>query len=420
MQSSQLSNDKRETVRREVDRLLGRSQAFRAVPQGLQAEIADNTARVAEALAGGGSANLSDPYAAPLRPRGARRQSAARARGLSRDPRHRLVRASDQFRAEAALAGAEAAGALIREVDFTRFVSELVTGVFHSVVQSSMDQMKAYAELVKSVATSLNEFRDENVSVNQGRDHLVSRFPNLFQINVVDDQPRVIARDGAEFADLPDFGGEFGLDEDITDIDEETIEQKLVPAARDSLARSRQKLLATMVLMGINRIIVTDGKINAKVRFKFSARDSMQRKSTAVDFERLGRQVITTRASEEEESGSGDEAYDEEGNLLQTGAGNRYATDMEATIEQPMIQITDQTDTQSEAEIVSAGNLTGEVSLNFRSETVPLERMLETDQVMALNELGSGHAVPPPGGAPAEGSTPSAPLAPTAPAPTTP
>jgi hypothetical protein len=31
---------------------------------------------------------------------------------------------------------------------------------------------------------------------------------------------------------------------------------------------SRQQLLATMVLMGINRIVVTDGRISAKVTFK--------------------------------------------------------------------------------------------------------------------------------------------------------
>ena len=38
-----------------------------------------------------------------------------------------------------------------------------------------------------------------------------------------------------------------------------TTENELVPAARE-----RQQLLATTILMGINRIIVTDGKINFK------------------------------------------------------------------------------------------------------------------------------------------------------------
>ncbi len=407
MRPNRLSSEQASIVRGRVDALLNQSEAFSRLSRPEREEIAAHTAQVAGALAAQPGAR--DPYAFPAR-------GLAEVR-LGRDRLgERNIRASDPFRAEAALAGAAAAGALVQEVNFTRFVTELVDGVFHSIVQSSMDQMKAYGELVKSVVSSLNEFRDENVSVNQGRDHLVSRFPNLFQISVMDDQPRVTARDGAEFADLPDFAGEFGLDEEITDIDEETIEQKLVPAARDSLAQSRQKLLATMVLMGINRIVVTDGRINAKVRFKFSARDTMSRMQTAVDYENFGTTYVTTKGSEEEEAVPGEDTYDEDGNLLKTGEGNKYATDFEATIEKPLIQITDQTQAKTEAEIVSSGNLTGEVQLNFRSETLPLERMLDTNQVTRLNELGAGHGAPPPGAAGAATAQPS----PTPPAPVPP
>ena len=39
------------------------------------------------------------------------------------------------------------------------------------------------------------------------------------------------------------------------------IEAQLVPAAKRRLAAGRQQLLSTMVLMGINRIVVTDGSI---------------------------------------------------------------------------------------------------------------------------------------------------------------
>src|SRR4029079_15166729 len=89
---------------------------------------------------------------------------------------------------------------------------------------------------------------------------------------------------GMAEADLPNFREELGLSEDITSLDEETIEEKLVPAARNDLARSRQGLLATMVLMGINRIIVTDGKINAKLKFDFRARDTMQTNAQTYDY----------------------------------------------------------------------------------------------------------------------------------------
>src|SRR5437899_8027455 len=72
----------------------------------------------------------------------------------------------------------------------------------------------------------------------------------------------------------------------LSSLDDESIEEKLVPSARTQLATSRQQLLATMVLMGINRIVVTDGKIQAKIMYDFQARDNakMQRSATAMDY----------------------------------------------------------------------------------------------------------------------------------------
>ena len=47
------------------------------------------------------------------------------------------------------------------------------------------------------------------------------------------------------------------------------------------MARSRQQLLASMVLLGINRIVVTDGAINAKVVFDLKANDEAKREARA-------------------------------------------------------------------------------------------------------------------------------------------
>ena len=60
--------------------------------------------------------------------------------------------------------GVQQAGQMLREINFPAFVASLIEGTFHSIVKSSIEQMNAYAEMVKSVAQSLNEFRDENVT----------------------------------------------------------------------------------------------------------------------------------------------------------------------------------------------------------------------------------------------------------------
>jgi len=43
--------------------------------------------------------------------------------------------------------------------------------------------------------------------------------------------------------------------------------RQVVAATRRRPARNRQPILATVVLMGINRIVVSDGRISPRIRF---------------------------------------------------------------------------------------------------------------------------------------------------------
>lgn len=112
---------------------------------------------------------------------------------------------------------------LVAEVDFPDFVAGLLNGVFGAIVDASIRQMEAYGKLVAGVAKSLDEFADENMSDDEARDHMVDRLPHFFQSSPKSKRRRV------------------------------------------RLASKRQQLLSTMVLMGINRIVVTDGRIPAKI-----------------------------------------------------------------------------------------------------------------------------------------------------------
>jgi len=114
---------------------------------------------------------------------------------------------------------------LKQEVDFPAFVSSLIEGVFQAIVDASIEQMKAYAKLIAAVVKSLEIFRDENLSENEARDYLVKRFPDLFTAS------------------------------------------RAKPAAIRRLPKERRQLLRTFLLMGITRIVVTSGNIEAKIRF---------------------------------------------------------------------------------------------------------------------------------------------------------
>src|SRR5205823_1744165 len=114
-----------------------------------------------------------------------------------------------------------------------------------------------------------DEFMAANISENQARDFLVSSYPSQFEIDTSGDGPAVKQKSNAP--DSVDFKSAFGLSEDV---DPSEPEEKLVPAARRKLAQSRHQMLAAMVMMGIQRIVVTSGHINAKMGFHIKAHDT--------------------------------------------------------------------------------------------------------------------------------------------------
>jgi len=415
-------------VREAVKNVLTRCAAFAELPPERQQQIAHDTARIADYLAApDGISGAQLPTAKALAEESTFEQRMAQ-----------VNKVGGEFNAAGAREGAEVAGMLLQKVNFPTFVSSLIEGVFHAIVKASIEQMEAYGQLVASVAKSLNTFRDENVSVNQGRDHLVDQFPDLFRISMGDEGgfgggdagPRVKLQDGVEEdkalnrvnESLPMEGGPLKS----LDLDDDENEQKLVQAARTQLATSRQQLLATMVLMGINRIVVTDGKIQAKILYDFQARDNMRRQRSAVAFDyardRSGN-IQKSRGFEGTSEGSseggetkgarGTDSYEHRNASYYSKGTYKYA-------EQPIMTAMSTAAEVSDAALQTRAQLAGNVDINFKSDYFPLEKMADSFQIAQIQNVskpgaaarGAGPASP----APAVAGTPPA----TAPAATTP
>jgi hypothetical protein len=73
------------------------------------------------------------------------------------------------------------AGGFVEAVDFPAFVAALIQGVFQAIVDASVAQMKDYADLLDSVAASVDEFTRQNVSGEQARARLLESHPELFE-----------------------------------------------------------------------------------------------------------------------------------------------------------------------------------------------------------------------------------------------
>jgi hypothetical protein len=271
--------------------------------------------------------------------------------------------------------------------------------------------MEAYGKLVADVAKSLNQFRDENVSVNQARDHLVDSFPDLFKIDIEADEDgrqavKVRYRDDVDPAQAKSqLQDSFGQAPD----DDEGVESELVPAARTQLASSRQQLLATLVLMGINRIVVTDGKISARVMYDFRARDKFSSRTTATNFE-YGNQYRHTTSGTHESDTQGAEhsrSRDKDGGWQEDRRdASTYTKGEYKYAAEPVMTLMSVTQSQTDASLDTKAQLAGVVDINFKSDYLPLERMADSFQIAQIQNAAQpasrvqGNGQPPGGRAP--------------------
>ena len=259
------------------------------------------------------------------------------------------------------------AGALTDEIDFPGFVAGLVHSTFDAIVDSTIRQMEAFASLVSAVAKDVDRFTRENITPNQVRDWLIERYPNELELDPASrrsGRPRLRRRtkqpDDQEDASatwLADFGLGGG---ELTD---DLIEEQLVPAARNVVGEQRLQMLATMVLMGMSRVVVRDGSISARLRFRAVARDK-----AAVDY------------AVSQDPGSG--GWGSRGSAATVGHTTMVST----------VTANVQTDSMLDA------NLFGEVKINFASETLPLDRFADAASMVFLQR--NSRPVPP-GQAPA-------------------
>jgi hypothetical protein len=217
--------------------------------------------------------------------------------------------------------------------------------------------MDAYSNLLKNVSKTLDQYMRENVTENNARDYLANQYPEYLEVDVSGEQPKLLPRSGSEEQPLPDFVKELGLPAMPDSLDEETVEQVLVPAARQRMASDRQELLKTMVLMGINRLVVTDGDLEAKVIFTLATKDKVTKdRSRTATF------------------------HDEYKYHTESGGGGIWFWTTPPTTTEDYSSTFDVTTTKSDssaAEVNLHTNLSGKVALRFRSETFPLDRMAD-------------------------------------------
>ena len=351
--------------------------AYMADPNGVRAEIAEREAKGELAPTGAIAAvPVARAQSAPVA-EAMKEESAADAtrRQLSQSPGF----AGKDFKAGAVEQGVEQFGQMVQKVDFPAFVGGLIKNVFQAIVESSIEQMRAYGELIANVAKTTDQFMRDNIGEGAGRDFLADTYPDVLSVEVGGTadafadgagaaQPvaRLAATGENPAVRLAEISRDLNLNPPVSDISDADAELRLVTAARLQMAKSRQQLLSSMVMLGINRIVVTDGSINAKVIFDMRASDTAKRsyKASMHDAER-------SKFAQKTSVG-----YGSWFSPVKASHTNEYSQEHVATVGSAL-------DETSESKAEVKAKLSGEVRVNFKSDYLPMDKMA-TPEMMSV------------------------------------
>ena len=293
--------------------------------------------------------------------------------------------AGSSFSGVAASKVADTTKQILNAVSFPRFVTELIVGVFKALNDSNQQQMHAYVELIQNVAASTEGFADANIGISGARSWLAERFPGSFIVEgdeadafgtpaasmtpeeraaaqaERDASTRLRLKPGASMPSEAALKTALGLG--AQDALPGGDPENLVGLARMSLARNRQQMLSTMVMMGLQRLVVESGRLNASMRFH-----------------------IDTRSAAAEDSGSSFDMRNESS----ANVGAKFGPwGVEAQVKNTIGYVSTQK-TQTTEEMNTDLDLNSSVELLFKTDYVQLDRLAggpaqERIRVNALN-----------------------------------
>jgi hypothetical protein len=355
-------------IQQEVDRVLAQSQAYQQLDPATQQSLRTSLGAVTQALGrpdSGFATQLAPALRSQLRPHpdgsgdGATPDGGQPTTGTKPTTGAAPVTATGRV--------GDVTRATLNAIDFPGFVASLIQGTFKAIVDASIQQMQAYAELLKNVATTLDRFMEDNVSPQTARDYLADSYDGVFARDTSSGEPKLVVKKGTANGSMPTFLKDLGF-QSSDDIDDDAVNNTIVPAARRDLAQQRHQTLATMVLMGMNRVIVDTGEITAKLQFHVDATESTEIK------------------------------FDQSKN-----ATGKIATGGRAPMAAGAIMV-NTVSLNAQSDINVRADLMGQVKVNFRSDVLPLERFADSAAIQLINQNAR---VPQPLPAPAAPGQPS-------------
>lgn len=181
----------------------------------------------------------------------------------------------------------------LSDLGFAEFTAKLISDVFDAIVSSNIRQQEAYAELLERVSMSAAEFEGEAVADADIAEYLAENFPGASGSTSLVDGHEVTADEEAKLSRLFDAqatelelqlpaAGDTLAQSDVDDIEAMT---------RRKLATRRLDALRELVESGVVRTVVETGRIETRLDFTTSGRDTSREYQRDTSSSNLGGSV---------------------------------------------------------------------------------------------------------------------------------
>ncbi|MGQ0648554.1 MAG: hypothetical protein ACT4P7_13395 [Gemmatimonadaceae bacterium] len=167
------------------------------------------------------------------------------------------------------------AGEFVENVDFPKFVRDLLKGVFDANLQVTLQQMEAYQKLLKTATRSVAEFAkaiDNTAAFGYLAENKSDDFSIDFDDNDRDEQ-------GQPKPVLTNKEGEV-LARGREDIGDNELKAKIMDA-KIAMAQEQRAMLREAIVVGLVRLVVERGKIKASVLFDIKAGEKIDKADKA-------------------------------------------------------------------------------------------------------------------------------------------
>lgn len=164
----------------------------------------------------------------------------------------------------------------IQDVDFPGFVRDLIHGVFRANIEVMHEQTNDFIRIMKMATQSLAQFVNK-IDDTSTFAYLVDKEPDKFSF-----QLPPIPDDSEEAASQPRQPVLTDKQGQPLDISDNMVKAKIMDA-KIAMAQEQRALLREVLLMGITRLVVEEGNINAAVVFDIKAQEKIVRTGQSVN-----------------------------------------------------------------------------------------------------------------------------------------